>query len=181
MGDLLILLSFLLFTAFGLTHALLMVASPSRHRRFVYRLRKPFQKVVFDPDSEHAHQGSELSYRLAGLGLATMCGWLAWTALRELLRRYAHAAVSSRRLLPASSIGAHWFAFVPSVVCVAGGIYMWLRPLDVYRWSVRDLPARRRSQLEPKRIRRGMRFLSVCFIAAGLNSLWLALGPFLHR
>ncbi len=55
-----------------------MLLSPTRHRRFVAWLNSGFRRSRLSPVSSDVSRGLELEYRLAGLAILVMCGWLAW-------------------------------------------------------------------------------------------------------
>ena len=62
----------------GFIHGILMLLSPTRHRRFVVWLNSGFRRSRLSPVSRDVSRGLELEYRLAGLAILVMCGWLAW-------------------------------------------------------------------------------------------------------
>jgi hypothetical protein len=62
----------------GFIDGILMLISPARHRRFVVWLNSGFRRSRLLPASRDVSRGLEFEYRLAGLGILVMCGWLAW-------------------------------------------------------------------------------------------------------
>ncbi len=85
MRDRLIILAFLTGALFGLTHGVLMLSSPSRHRWFSYWLGHRFQRPNFTFDNDAHHRGWDIEYRLVGLFIVAGCGFYLWVGLRKLL------------------------------------------------------------------------------------------------
>lgn len=85
MSNWLIVLVCVVVLSYGMIHGLLMLISPEKHRRFNLRVNNPFGRLKLPPPDRDINQGLELEYRLAGLAIVVMCGFIAWGSVYSLL------------------------------------------------------------------------------------------------
>jgi hypothetical protein len=156
-------------------HGLLMLISPEKHRRFNLRVNNPFGRLKLPPPDHDINQGLELEYRLAGLGMVVMCGFIAWGSVYGLLGHRHEQILPGQERTPAIAIGKTWWGFVAAAGCFVFGACAFLRPFIVHGWKARSLLPSGVALPEPNKIRRGMRILGTCFMALGMILFWLAL------
>ncbi len=84
--DSVILLFFALASCYGLAHSILMVASPQKHKKLLIWLRTRIGRSRLEYGTGLQQQpGLHLEYRLAGLALLAICGWLLTEAVRKFM------------------------------------------------------------------------------------------------
>jgi CDP-diglyceride synthetase len=159
---------------YGMVHAVLMLVSPAKHRRFNLRVNDPFGRLKLRPPDRGTDHGLELEYRLVGLAGILVCILIAWGSLDSLLGHHYGESLPKHAATPTIAIGKTWWGFVAATGCLAFGLYASLRPFGVYRWTTGRLLPSGVAPPEPNQIRRGMRFLGTCFMALGVILFWLA-------
>ena len=160
---------------YGMVHAVLMLVSPAKHRRFNLRVSDPFGRLKLRPPDRDTDHGLELEYRLVGLAGILVCILIAWGSLHSLLGHHYVESLPKHGATPMIAFGKDWWGFVAAAGCLVFGAYAFLRPLSVYGWTTLRLLPSGVAVPEPNQIRRGMRFLGTCFIVLGLILFWLAL------
>lgn len=173
MSNWILLLVGALVILYGMLHGVLMLISPPKHRRFNLRVNDPFSRLKWRPPESDSDHGPELGYRLAGLGIVIMCGLIAWGVFHSFFP--GTSPLPQRPTTPTMAIGKNWWGFVSAAGCLLFGVYAFLSPFHVYQWSVRRLVSSTERRPEPNKIRRGIRFLAICFIIIGVTSIWLQL------
>lgn len=159
---------------YGMTHGLLMLISPAKHRKFNLRLSDPFGRLKWKPDDDGS-DGLELGYRLTGLGILVICSLIAWGSLLAPFAHYFQGSSSRHGAALTIALGKKWWGFVAAGGCFLFGAYAFLFPLHVYQWSVKRMVSSNQELPEPSKIRKGNRFLGICFIILGAVSFWLEL------
>jgi hypothetical protein len=169
--------------SFGCAHGILMLMSPRQHRRFVVWLNSGFRRSRFLRVSRDVSRGLEIEYRLAGLGIVVMCGWLAWELLGDIRDRLfnipEHQAAPSLTSRP-YSLGGAW---APVAIAIATGLsaFYFLRSPDAAaQWATKSLPLQQAEPANSKRSRRGMQFLGACFLCVSLYFFWVAISCLTH-
>ena len=164
---------------YGMLHGLLMLVSPSRHRRFNLRISDPFGKRFTVGDSDD-NRGLELGYRLAGFGILIMCTLMVLGSADSLLGHHHGEPLPRHVATPAFEFGKYWWDWIASAGFFLFGLYAFLRPSQLHWWSTaRALPS---SILppEPNQVRKGGRILGICFMILGVISLLLTLNRIQH-
>jgi hypothetical protein len=158
--------------SYGMVHAVLMLVSPAKHRRFNLRVSDPFGRLKLRPTDRDTDHGLELEYRLAGFAGILVCILIAWGSLHSLLgHHYVESLPKHGAAPPTIAIGKTWWGFVAAAGCLVFGAYAFLQPFQLYRWSTaRVLP----SSVAPPRTRSGSQgraILGDLFHGPRLNSL----------
>jgi hypothetical protein len=163
----------------GIVHGILMLLSPTQHRRFIVWLNSGFRRPRLSPLSHDVSRDLELEYRLAGLGILVMCGWLAWELQGDVRDRLfntrEHLAQSPGLTAPLYSLGGTW---APLAIAIATGLsaFYFLRSPDAAaQWATKNLPLQATDSTDSKWSRRGMQFLGACFLCVSLYFLWVVI------
>lgn len=159
---------------YGMIHGLLMLFSPAKHRKFNLRVIDPFGKLKWKPTDDRG-DGLELGYRLSGVGILVMCSLIAWGSLVTPFIHYFQEPSGRHGAALTIALGKKWWGLVAAGGSLFFGAYAFLFPLHVYQWSVKAIVSSKQELPEPDKIRKGSRFLGVCFIILGLTSFWLEL------
>jgi hypothetical protein len=162
----------------GMTHGLLMLTSPPKHRRFVFWLNTRFRRSELQSSDEDLRRGLELQYRLAGLGIVALCGWLGSVFFHRLLDGHLKAipAVPSP-----PRAGEMWFPFAAGLAAILVGLWFLRKPEAAFLWSIKELPVRQEiPDSKRKRIRRGFQVFGLCIVAFGLGFVWVGIKCFAH-
>jgi hypothetical protein len=178
MADWVLFLAGIVMICLGMTHGLLMLMSPPRHRRFVFWLSTRFRRSELQSSDEDLRRGLELQYRLAGLGIVAGCGWLGSIFLRRLLDGHLKAVPT---VPPPPDVGAMWFPFAAGLAAISGGLWFLRKPEAAFLWSIKELPVRQEIPDSKRgRIRRGFQVFGLSFVAFGLALLWVGIKCLAH-
>lgn len=162
--------AFLLAVGFITFNGVFMLIAPAKHRRFLAWASRA--NSWSQPVGEQPRHGLEIERRLAGVGLAGMGIFLAWSILRDAI--YGKAEASPRPALP--NLGTVWFPLFLGLSIFALGVFVILRPGAIVHWSVKHQPASREiSQATLDRWRIGARLLGAGFVLGGFYTLWVTL------
>lgn len=161
--------------SYGMLHALLMLISPSTHRRFNLRVTDPFRKVKLRTPERDTNPGLELQYRLAGLVGVLGCIFIAWGILDSLLGHHRGQPLHGQAPAPRIALGRTSWGFIGSGGFFLFGLYAYFWPFRVYEWGIKRAFPPSVATPEPNQIRKGGRLLGICFMILGVISFLFAL------
>jgi len=162
---------FLSVIAFWIFNGILMLVAPAKHRRFLYWFgwSRSWSRRI----DEQPQRGLEFERRLAGLGIAGMGIYIAWSLVRNIA--LGGSSTDVNRSVLSSPRGGSFSPFIGVCLLFFGG-FMVLRPQSIVEWSNRHQPIP--SEI-PETIfatwRVGARLLGAAFMFGGLYTLWIAL------
>jgi hypothetical protein len=165
----------------GIVHGTLMLLSPVRHRRLVAWITHGFRRSGLMRVAEDAPRGFELQYRLAGLTITLMCGWLAWNLLNDVMNGHFKTPQQPIAVTPFYGPGGEWAFFVIGLFTGLTGFYFLRRPERAAQWAIKDRPVRRDKPLDSTRTRTGMRIFGLCFVAVSVYCFWTGVSYLIHH
>jgi hypothetical protein len=167
----------------GCLHGILMLMSPTQHRRFVVWLNSGFRRARSLPASRDVSRSLEIEYRLAGLGIFAMCGWLAWELLGDVRDRLyttpEHLSAPSLTARP-YGLGGAWAPFAIAIATGLSAFYFLRSPDAAANWATKSLPLQQAEPANSKWSRRGMQFLGASFLCISLYFFWVAISCLTH-
>jgi|ERR1035437_6093009 hypothetical protein len=159
--------------AFWIFNGILMFVAPAKYRRFLYwfgRSRSWSRPIDEQPQ---LGLGLELERRLAGLGLAGMGIYIAWSVIRNIALGERSTDVGRSVL---SSPRGDSFSLINGVCLLFFGVFIVLRPQSIVEWSKRHQPVP--SEIPETTLatwKVGARLLGAAFMLGGIYTLWIAL------
>ncbi len=158
--------AFLLAASLMTLNGVLMLIAPAKHRRFLAWVSRANSWSL--PVGEQPQHGLEIERRLAGIGLAGMGVFFAWSMFRDATRGTAETDLPK--------LGAAWFPSFLGLSIFALGVFVILMPGRIVQWSIKHQPTSREiSTSALDRWRMGARLLGVGFLLGGLYTLWVSL------
>ena len=162
---------FLLVIAFWIFNGILMLVAPAKHRRFLYWFGR--SGSWSRPIDGQPQRGLELERRLAGLGIAGMGIYIAWSVVRNIA--LGRSSTDVNRSVLSSTRGGSFSPFIGVCLLFFGGFIV-LRPQSIVEWSKRHQPIP--SEIPETTLatwRIGARLLGAAFMFGGIYTLWIAL------
>jgi hypothetical protein len=158
--------AFLLAASFMTFNGVFMLIAPAKHRRFLAWVSRA--NSWSQPGEQH-QLGLEIERRLAGIGLAGMGIFLAWSMFRDATHGKAETS-------PLPNLGTVWFPLFLGLSIFALGAFVILLPGVIVQCSIKHQPTSREiSRPTLDRWRMGARLLGAGFLMGGLYTLWVAL------